>query len=483
MPKTTTTYTILISCPSDIKEEIKIIEEVLKGFNDNLGKNIGIYLECSYWEKDVIPQHGNRPQEIINEQIVEKSDAIIAVFGERFGSDTGKYPSGTIEEIEEMIKAKKQVFLYFSEKPIERKNINSKLEELEKFKKEYSKKGIYSVYKNNDEFKEKITNHIYKYFLKIENSGSINEYGKLIIKSYNNKNSLETYLQYHEIIEDYNIIIEDKKDKIINLINEIKKINIEHMATIINGLVSSTMYFKDYEKIIYFSGEFKLGIDINNFFNLGNYSPENPYATIEKVNYMFGNTYNFDDKLENLFKKEIDKYDKICLLIELIKQYYEFKEYFEYLSNIKCLSFAVINESNIYNENIEVRIKVSKDCFIKVDKIESPKENISNIINKSMRKYIFHDIKTIQSITINGYNREVNNIGNYVLILQFYFNKYSFSYDENEDIYITFKIEKLNSGSGIWFPTILFFKEKMQEIEYSITSKNTNKINGIIKIK
>lgn len=480
MPKKATIYTILISCPSDVKEEIEIIKEVLKGFNENFGKNIGISLEYNYWKKDIIPQHGNRPQEIINKQIVRDSDAIIAIFGEKFGSDTGKYPSGTIEEIEEMIKAKKQVFLYFSEKPIEREDMYSKVEELEKierFKKEYGEKGIYSVYKSDNEFKENITKHIEKYFSNIKNT-SIPNSNELIIKSYNN-NSLEPYLQYHEIMDNYNGIIEDKKDKIISLINEIKKINIEYTATIINGLISSAMYFKDYEKIIYFSGEFKLGIDVNNFFNLGNYNPKDPYKIIKKIKYMF----NTDISVNEFFKKEIDKHKKISLLIELIKQYYEFKEYFEYLSNIKCLSFAVINESNIYNENIEVRIKVSKDCFIKVDEIESPKENISNIINASVKKYIFHDIKTIESITINNYNREDNNIGDYVSTLKFYFNKYSFSYDENENIYITFKINELNSGSGIWFPTILFFKKIMDKIEYSITSKNTTKINDVIKIK
>lgn len=143
-------YRILISCPSDITEEVKIIKEELENINTYLLKKLNMRLETLYWEDDIFPEYGNRTQDIINNQIVMNADAIIAVFGEKIGSNTGKYKSGTIEEIEEVIKLSKKVFVYFSEKDVSREGIDKSVDEIKKineFKKEYGSKGIYSIYK------------------------------------------------------------------------------------------------------------------------------------------------------------------------------------------------------------------------------------------------------------------------------------------------------------------------------------------------
>lgn len=159
-------YRILISCPSDITEEVKIIKEELENINTYLLKKLNMRLETLYWEDDIFPEYGNRTQDIINNQIVMNADAIIAVFGEKIGSDTGKYKSGTIEEIEEVIKLSKKVFVYFSEKDVSREGIDKSVDEIKKineFKKEYGSKGIYSIYKNNEEFRKKINSNLLQY--------------------------------------------------------------------------------------------------------------------------------------------------------------------------------------------------------------------------------------------------------------------------------------------------------------------------------
>ena len=121
MPKSTLLYKLLISCPSDIENEINIIKNAVENFNKTLGDAINIKIETLYWKDDVIPQMGEDGQSIITNQIVKEADAVIAIFGEKLGSPTPRYESGTIEEIEEMLKEEKQVFLYFSNKPIDRK--------------------------------------------------------------------------------------------------------------------------------------------------------------------------------------------------------------------------------------------------------------------------------------------------------------------------------------------------------------------------
>ena len=51
---------------------------------------------------------------------------LLLYFGTRFGTATDNYGSGTEEEIEEMLSADKQVFMYFLEAPIIPSNIDIK---------------------------------------------------------------------------------------------------------------------------------------------------------------------------------------------------------------------------------------------------------------------------------------------------------------------------------------------------------------------
>ncbi|WP_052767518.1 hypothetical protein [Brachyspira hyodysenteriae] len=190
MPEKATIYKILISCPSDISEEIDIVKEVITNINMNFKKQ-HIRLESLYWKDDVKHEYGKRPQDIINHQIVKEADAIVAIFGDKLGSNTGKYDSGTIEEIEEIIKANKEVFLFFSDKNIPREYIKSsekinEINKIEKFKRDYASRGIYSSYKYNDDFKREITKALNSYIIsmiKIINSNLEEDHKEIIDKS------------------------------------------------------------------------------------------------------------------------------------------------------------------------------------------------------------------------------------------------------------------------------------------------------------
>jgi len=57
---------------------------------------------------------GDRPQAILNKQLGEISNILIGIFWTRLGTHTGQAESGTVEEIEEFMKAGKPVLLYFS---------------------------------------------------------------------------------------------------------------------------------------------------------------------------------------------------------------------------------------------------------------------------------------------------------------------------------------------------------------------------------
>ncbi|MCZ9939498.1 hypothetical protein [Brachyspira hyodysenteriae] len=84
MPKhNVTVYSLLISCPSDIKE-VEIIRNVVEKLNKKLIITNDIMIKILYWKDDVAPEIGEEDgQSIINNQIVKNADAVIAIFLEK----------------------------------------------------------------------------------------------------------------------------------------------------------------------------------------------------------------------------------------------------------------------------------------------------------------------------------------------------------------------------------------------------------------
>lgn len=159
-------YDILISCPSDIQEDVKVIENTVEIFNKEYANFHGIQFNLKYWSKDVLFSYG-RPQDIINEQIVMSSDMIIALFGRKLGSDTGKFKSGTIEEIQLMIEMNKPTLVCFSNRIINSTLNTSEIEDLlkvRKFQEEYN--GLYITYKEESELQSKIEQQLKLFIFK-----------------------------------------------------------------------------------------------------------------------------------------------------------------------------------------------------------------------------------------------------------------------------------------------------------------------------
>ena len=119
MPDTNyTVYSLLISCPSDVAQFVPIIEEAVYRFNRIYGKKEKVLVLPSYYTNSAFPTMGEHVQTILNTQLLDSSDMVISVFWTRFGSPTTSHDSGTEEEIAYMRDKKKQVFLYFLNKPI-----------------------------------------------------------------------------------------------------------------------------------------------------------------------------------------------------------------------------------------------------------------------------------------------------------------------------------------------------------------------------
>ncbi|OLT39000.1 hypothetical protein BJF85_07140 [Saccharomonospora sp. CUA-673] len=61
------------------------------------------------WTEHAVVEFGDRPQAILNEQIVDEADLAIALFYDRLGTPTGQAESGTAEEVKVLAEAGKPV--------------------------------------------------------------------------------------------------------------------------------------------------------------------------------------------------------------------------------------------------------------------------------------------------------------------------------------------------------------------------------------
>lgn len=83
----------MIGAPSDIKNEVGIVREVVNKWNDLYSEKEKIVLLPKHWATSTYPTAGARPQESINKQIVEKSDLLISIL-----ETEGQFLSHTSEQ-------------------------------------------------------------------------------------------------------------------------------------------------------------------------------------------------------------------------------------------------------------------------------------------------------------------------------------------------------------------------------------------------
>lgn len=153
-------YRIMIGCPGDVEEEVRIAMEVVNRWNTIHAEQEGIVLLPLHWSTNSYPQQGDHPQQIINNQLVNKSDLLIAVFGARVGSPTAKAESGTIEEIEEHIAAGKPVMIFFRQVNDISLTTAADLAKLEEFKEKVKDQGLYKEYRDCSVFENVFLNSL-----------------------------------------------------------------------------------------------------------------------------------------------------------------------------------------------------------------------------------------------------------------------------------------------------------------------------------
>lgn len=142
MAYSTLALRLLISAPGDVPmADLATIRKTISQWNHNFGRSVSLTVLPVSWSEHAAAEFGERPQEILNRQIVEDADFAIALFYDRLGTPTGEAESGTAEEIKLLVEAGKSVAVLVNSslrEPLngpalkERQRLDDHLEELRK---------------------------------------------------------------------------------------------------------------------------------------------------------------------------------------------------------------------------------------------------------------------------------------------------------------------------------------------------------------
>ncbi len=493
MPRQIVEYSLLISCPGDVVEEIKIINDVINKFNSMYTDTLGLRVRVKHWSTDSYAESGAKPQQLLNKQFVYDCDAAIAVLWTRFGTPTDKYGSGTEEEIEYMLQMGKQVFMYFSDIPVPpSKQDGEQYIRIKIFKDRYKERGLYFEYSSLERFKDLFLAHLSQYFLTLDKIEEVTEKiePKLRLKSISN-DRLDDKLVISKFDTGAYAKTKQVKDEIKGLFTHIetykvasKKISIEDsigLSSMFQG--KPVAISKNMEEIISKLAEV---MDINiseSFFDLGDLKTS---------------VVSLDSNLQGT-SDEQKKYYSIIELYEKILFVIGWKPFEEQLERYMCIRLAVINEGTKFDEDIDVTLEFKKGDVILHNELPRPESNYFNIIKEDAVQKIFGISKTIlyqdywssikkSSVDNNTINSTMYPFNSNVSEEEEYLNEldqeFVYEYYESEDKKVlNIHYDYLKHNTAVAFPTVIFVKEELNKIIYRIKSKNmVEEVQGELKV-
>lgn len=167
------TITILLSSPTNMSQERKAVDKIINGFNTIWRDFFNTNLKLITWENDSYPGVGDDGQQVINEQLGSNYDIYIGIIGNKIGSPTKRYNSGTIEEFNlaynryKLNKNIPKILFYF-------KKTNFTISDIENFQTELKSKGVlFWTFDGIENFIMLLNIHISKVFQEIIKDESI----------------------------------------------------------------------------------------------------------------------------------------------------------------------------------------------------------------------------------------------------------------------------------------------------------------------
>ena len=151
----------MIASPGDVADERAAVRDVINEWNTVNAERRGLVLLPIGWETHSAPAMGRPPQDILNEQILIRSDLLVGIFWTRLGTPTSTYGSGTIEEIERHVQGKKPAMLYFSAAPVHLDSVDPKqYADLKEFRESCKSRGLFETFDDLTSFRAKFSRQL-----------------------------------------------------------------------------------------------------------------------------------------------------------------------------------------------------------------------------------------------------------------------------------------------------------------------------------
>jgi len=145
--------------PSDVQKETEIVRDEIERWNTAHSRTHNAFLVPIHWDTHAFPEIGDRAQALINRQIVDRCDLLVAIFWKNLGSPTGVADSGTVEEISRFRKSNKPVMIYFSEAPVPQNCDLAALQKLHQYKTTLTD-TLYASFKSPKDLRRKFSVHL-----------------------------------------------------------------------------------------------------------------------------------------------------------------------------------------------------------------------------------------------------------------------------------------------------------------------------------
>jgi hypothetical protein len=147
---------VLVASPGDTAMARDAVERTITDWNRDRARRERVVLLPLRWETDAVPELGDDGQAVINRQLVDECDVVVALFHSRLGAPTPRAVSGTAEEIERARRRGVPVHVYFSEMPIPRDVDPDELKRLNSYRTDLQAEGLLGSYVSIEDLSAKV---------------------------------------------------------------------------------------------------------------------------------------------------------------------------------------------------------------------------------------------------------------------------------------------------------------------------------------
>lgn len=495
MPRNIIQYDLLISCPDDIRDELPLIEKAVEEFNTMFSDALGISIRTKHWSKNAYAQSGGKPQALLNEQFVNDCDAAVALFWTRFGTPTDQYGSGTEEEIELMLGSGKQVFMYFSDKPINPSLCNAEeYARVQAFRKKYADRGLYFNYASNEQFSTLFFAHLSQHFISEKRVSEVRaeRMSKLSICGIDGENKLSETAVYQpmKLNTDRTSIV--RIEEIKRMYAEIADIHLVKATGLLGNAYFSVKKPAEVNaswiNVIKECAE-ALGIELaEGFFCVGNLVKDVLSGAAIVGRPQFEGTPD-----------EKRKYNLIQSLYHNIIEACDWIDVEAGFDKIMCVKLALCNTGTMADDEIDVTIRIPKRYVMTLDELPRLKNGAMQYLTReynlcelmgisSTAEYTDYDsamMKQPQAFkprrvpVLPGFEDYEEDYENELRDV-FCFDLFS----DGDDYVIKLRFDHLKHHNTAAFPAALLMKDKPEVLSYTITSKNSAEVvKGEIRVE